>query len=353
LAIACLFREPDRINGGGGSTSEKKDTKSSKVGNGSNGVSGMYVDTGYGSASSLKELEDEDEENAWLLESDDGKPHVKPGKSLWGQVLTIYRLIFDNAALPITLYLFAFIELVDEVLISSCSMVVHRYFGWSGSTAGFLIASLGSLVLPADFIVERMSHVHSERKIMKVSEQCQRQSLRHPVSSDHLTIFHETFLIKYSLVFLSVCMFGILNYEGLIMDLIGTVEGEEASIGDAEIKSYLNKKGEFYYDWRVGRYVYMFFLSAIFMGTIVLEGVDTSLMSRVTPPSLNDTFINCGLLATLIGTVGRVSGDSIITIGALVDKNVFTDFVNATFFFLIPLTLIGYVLVIRYYKHFL
>lgn len=32
-------------------------------------------------------------------------------------------------------------------------------------------------------------------------------------------------------------------------------------------------------------------------------------MSRVTPPRLNDTFINCGLLATLIGTIGRVAGD--------------------------------------------
>lgn len=63
---------------------------------------------------------------------------------------------------------FCYIEMADEVLISSCSMVCRRYFGWHGAVAGFLIASLGSLVLPADYVVERASHVLSERRIMKV-----------------------------------------------------------------------------------------------------------------------------------------------------------------------------------------
>ena len=65
------------------------------------------------------------------------------------------------------------------------------------------------------------------------------------------------------------------------------------------------------------------------MGTIILEGVDTSLMAQKTPPALNDTFINSGLLATLVGTLGRVIGDSIITVSALLDNDIFTDFVNA------------------------
>lgn len=155
-----------------------------------------------------------------------------------------------------------------------------------------------------------------------------------------------------TLIFLIVCMIGILNMEGLIFDSVGVAEGENATYQGIELKSYLNRKGEFYYDWSCGRYVYIFFLSTIFMGTIVLEGVDTSLMSRVSPPSLNDTFINCGLLATLIGTLGRVAGDSMITISALVDKNIYTDFVNATFLPLIPLALFGLFLVIRYYKQF-
>jgi hypothetical protein len=72
-------------------------------------------------------------------------------------------------------------------------------------------------------------------------------------------------------------------------------------------------------------------------------------MSKVTPPKLNGTFINSGLIATLIGTIGRVSGDSLITISALVDKNDLTDFVNDTFLPILPLTLICYWLVLKYY----
>ena len=59
-------------------------------------------------------------------------------------------------------------------------------------------------------------------------------------------------------------MVGILNLEGLILDVVGNVEGEDASFDGSQLRSYLNKKGEFFYDWSLGRYVYIFFLSAIF-----------------------------------------------------------------------------------------
>jgi hypothetical protein len=62
-------------------------------------------------------------------------------------------------------------------------------------------------------------------------------------------------------------------------------------------------------------------------------------MAKVTPAKLNDRFINSGLLATLIGTLGRVFADGMITISALLDIHVFVDFVNATF---IPLLLLAF-----------
>jgi len=105
------------------------------------------------------------------------------------------------------------------------------------------------------------------------------------------------------------------------------------------------------YDWNSGVIVYLVSMSAIFMGTIILEGVDTSLMSKAASPELNDTFINTGLLATLIGTLGRVLGDSMITISALIDHMVFTDFLNDTFFPMIPMALFGYYLIRTYYSY--
>lgn len=151
--------------------------------------------------------------------------------------------------------------------------------------------------------------------------------------------------LQLSILFILVSLFAILNYEGLIFDVMGVAaetvsagtdsiksvkHGTEISIGGTNVVKILNKEHEVPYDWGAGKAVYITFLSAIFMGTIILEGVDTSIMAKTTPAGLNDTFMNSGLLATLVGTVGRVVGDSMITLSALVDQDVFTDFVNVS-----------------------
>mmetsp|Transcript_14506 Transcript_14506/g.25151 ORF Transcript_14506/g.25151 Transcript_14506/m.25151 type:complete len:90 (-) Transcript_14506:88-357(-) len=87
------------------------------------------------------------------------------------------------------------------------------------------------------------------------------------------------------------------------------------------------------------------------MGTIVLEGVDTSIMAQVTPAQLNTCVINSGLLATLIGTLGRVLSDLMITLSALLDIHVFVDFVNATFLPLLLLAMGCLLLVSSFYNH--
>lgn len=153
LALIFVFHEPERINGsnefssggGGGSlASFESEPNLSKY-----GTVATIVDT-EDSAPTLAQT------RAWW-------------KRYWSQLVHIKDLIFFQAALPVTLLLFGFIELVDEVLISSCSMVCRRYFSWNGSTAGFLVAALGSLVLPAHYVVELASRQYSERRIMKVS----------------------------------------------------------------------------------------------------------------------------------------------------------------------------------------
>lgn len=75
-------------------------------------------------------------------------------------------------------------------------------------------------------------------------------------------------------------------------------------------------------------------------------------MAKVTPAKLNHSVFNSGLLATLIGTLGRVFADLLITVSALVDVYVFVDFANATFFPLLLLAVLGYLLVRKHYKEF-
>ena len=147
IALIFIFREPERINGTGpsrelgGMISFESEPSLSK----------------YGTVETKKPIINWSYSNAstWW-------------KNAWSELLNVTKLVFSNMALPVTLFLFSFIELVDEVLISSCSMVSRRYFNWNGSHAGFLIACLGALVLPAHFVVEIASRRYSERRIMKV-----------------------------------------------------------------------------------------------------------------------------------------------------------------------------------------
>lgn len=150
VALVVFFHEPTRINASG-STHEAVPTAMEEA------------SANYGSVKLMLPVSVDPN----ITKKSSFGPHH--GTSCWQELQAFFLLFFQNIALPITMFLFAFIELVDEVIISSCSMVCKRYFGWHGSSAGFLIASLGALVLPAHFVVEKASHQYEERAIMKVS----------------------------------------------------------------------------------------------------------------------------------------------------------------------------------------
>jgi len=119
-----------------------------------------------------------------------------------------------------------------------------------------------------------------------------------------------------------ICNCLLFNYSGLFFDVLGSIaidsnetdaQVEQTKFEGIKVKQILTADGEIYYNWGHGIPFYVTFLSLLFMSTIVLEGVDTSIMAKVTPQKLNEQFINAGLLATLIGTLGRVVADSILT----------------------------------------
>jgi hypothetical protein len=165
--------------------------------------------------------------------------------------------------------------------------------------------------------------------------------------------------LQFSIWFIILSCIGIFNFQGLYYDIsgitqYGNVDPDTTDLKHLELSGVIigrlfTRENEFPYDWGYGHIVYIFFLSAIFMGTIILEGVDTSIMAQVTPAQLNDRFINSGLLATLVGTLGRVLSDSMITVSALLDVHVFVDFVMATFLPLLVLAVGCLLLVRRFY----
>lgn len=162
IFLLFFFAEPTRINGAGDNGSNSSSSKSSlddssRSGSGDEESPLLVIAEGYGS------VPIEQAEITVPVQKEES--HA----SLWDEVVFTVTLIIQNPGLPLTVVIFGYIEMVCEVLISSCSMVVRRYFGWKGSVAGFLIASLGALVLPAHFVVEKASHHYSERKILSVS----------------------------------------------------------------------------------------------------------------------------------------------------------------------------------------
>lgn len=157
LALVLFFREPIRIHSGaeGGDMQSERSEAS---------LDGRVKATLERVGVSLT-----DEETAPLIiETGNVLDERTIWQRMWSELVTMKKLVFSNMALPVTLLIFGFIELADEVLISSCSMVCRRYFSWHGSTAGFIIASLGALVLPAHFVVEKAVNHFEERSIIKV-----------------------------------------------------------------------------------------------------------------------------------------------------------------------------------------
>ena len=104
------------------------------------------------------------------------------------------------------------------------------------------------------------------------------------------------------------------------------------------------------YDWGAGKVQFLIATSIIFPGTIALEAVVTSLMAQVTPPKLEKTVFNCGLLATLIGAIGRFMSDSMITMAGLMHSKFRCDLVNAIYFPLLAFTALVILSVLRNYK---
>jgi hypothetical protein len=181
----------------------------------------------------------------------------------------------------ITLAVYFLIEIVDEIILSSTGLIASSYFNWSIGQVGTFMACLGLLVLPANYLVGGVSeHGYEDRSIIVTSQ--------------------------------------VITIGGLLLVIS---------------------------DW--GEYTEAQFLigtATIFTAVAVMEGVDTSLMSKVIPPILSRGTFNSGLLAVQIGMVAKALGDGMITvIGLWAD-----DLINGLYIPLLIIT-VGLSLICMHY----
>jgi len=111
---------------------------------------------------SIAESIDSRNQNSEILTS-------KPKKrSLTSTLKRMRKLIFLNNSLPVTLVLLLFSSITIEIIFSSCAIITHRYFRWSGSSAGFFLLILTSMIYPIYRITAYWSRCRDERTVMKV-----------------------------------------------------------------------------------------------------------------------------------------------------------------------------------------
>mmetsp|Transcript_26913 Transcript_26913/g.40422 ORF Transcript_26913/g.40422 Transcript_26913/m.40422 type:complete len:236 (+) Transcript_26913:3287-3994(+) len=218
-------------------------------------------------------------------------------------------LVFHNIALPITMALHIFSSMTIEIIISSCVIMTHRYFKWSGSEAGLFLALLVALYIPLNLITSLWSRRKGERRILK----------------------------KSLLLMLVGSMIGI-NYKSLYDFLVAP---------DDVFRTNAEKKRQ--YDSMAGVFQYCIASSIMLAGAVLIEGASLSLISKVSPQKLNTSAINCSALVPFFGCFGKVLGTTILIIVGFSHRLIYADMVNSIYFFVIIALLLCYFTVKKHY----
>jgi len=157
--------------------------------------------------------------------------------------------IYKNVPVIVTFLIYFVLKLLLECVLSSTGMLTVYYFGWNGTISGIYLATLGLTMLPANFVVSRLSRSYEDREII--------------MGMQVIMVLGCVIIIKYGGAYTA------LQY------LAGSV--------------------------------------ILFLSTNMLEGPNMSLLSKTIPRSWSRGFFNVGLLATEAGTLGRAVGDYFLT----------------------------------------
>uniref|UniRef100_A0A7S2XKP1 SPX domain-containing protein n=1 Tax=Attheya septentrionalis TaxID=420275 RepID=A0A7S2XKP1_9STRA len=237
-------------------------------------------------------------------------PPEKPRrrKSIWLSLLKrIINLIFQSVALPGAIAVLAIVKIVHEVLLSSCAIIAHRYFGWDGMGgvfAGLLLAALASLVLPTTYLVEVIANHYNERTV-----------------------------IKRSLVIMMMGLLVMVNYEALLSLVYDSklIFDDQLHVDDDDAPGIRTAPQG--YGWEIGMYQYVVGFSIVFICCVALESSALVLISKIAPPKLcSSPVINCGSIVTFVGLIAQLVGDLQILFVGLSHRIINTDFINSLVF---------------------
>jgi MFS family permease len=154
----------------------------------------------------------------------------------------------------VCLWTLLYCKIMQEVLLTSVTIVAEDYFGWSGIYTGFYLAILNFMVIPVHFLVGYLA----------------------------LRIRDRTFIL------LSVTITTLASFL-------------QISYGPDVVPE--------------GQYIVANIL--IFLSTNVTDGTSNSLLSKMIPYYLTTGIFNAGFTATMFGTVGRFIGNIAVSLAGM------------------------------------
>lgn len=271
-------------------------------------IDSNYLLPGILSRSSAEHIVDEDDQSISVY-----KPHrsIKVG-SMITSIQRIKKLVMYNAALPVTFLLYGSVNLIMEVILTSSVIITNRYFKWSVSHTGRALSLLAALILPV-----------------------------HLVTSFAITKTGERLIMKNILVVMGIGILFLINYEALFVlckDFQHLFRWEST---DSPLTTY--------YDWNFGLAQYCSSATVIFCSCIALEGLSTTLMTKVSPEKLNKSPCNCSVIGPMLFCLCRFLGNQLIVFVGFSHRMINTDMVNSLAFILLGICFFCFHIVRKHY----
>ena len=154
------------------------------------------------------------------------------------------------------------------MVVSSVPTLTTKMFSWDTDNAGFFMALMGALVLPANIFISSFKEAEDR---------------------------YITYIISFFIIF-SICII-------LDLEVVGDYTPFQYCVGASTLFALLNAQ----------------------------EGIIMALLSRLVPPEMAKGTLNSGFLATEVGTLGRVMSDLSITMVSSGTIDNPTDMVNWLF----------------------
>lgn len=242
-----------------------------------------------------------------------GKGRKRRMRTLKSFPSRLRSLLNYSIAVPVCLFILLYTKFAFEVLVSSCPMIVNRYFRWGGGRAGIFLAALTLTVLPMNFICGHIARKYEERTV-----------------------------IKKSLLVLGTGLIVMINYGSFV----------ELAFQIRELMSETDERQRgTQYDWLLGIAQYFVGFGVTFLGLTSLDSATLSLLSKVSPPRIrtSSTSLQLGTIVSFVTLFARVIADFQILMIGLSHRLINTDLVNSL---VLPLLVACYVIGHFIRKHF-